>query len=366
MKATKFNFLTLSLLIFTGSFIISCSNEDVSVEEKQNDVITLSEPQELNQIEVLDDPDFITLSDLSKNDKSTLLRSKSIKIGRIRTYLSKNNGAYGKVFYRVYREYGNELIAQSGTVNVSNLATYSSGSPKYTSVYWDFNKNLNIQDKYRLEVHCKDCPNAQEDDLNVYWWRSEDENYLGYAAQAQENINGTWVAKNEYDFSFNIQNKREDGSLYNSQYNFSKQLPVSINNNTKYGQGFIPKDEFPCEAFDTFSTASDIVNNPNDGSADKLLHLRFTNITTEDTYIGDIILQFFLSNDSNPYQPAGGGFLYVYLRDNYVTIEDSDGIIPAQSTRQIDYELNSQGYKYLIYELKMTDCEIKRYTIQMR
>src|SRR5690606_6333552 len=159
----------------------------------------------------------------------------------------------------------------------------------------------------------------------------------------------------DFDFSFNVQNKRDDGSLYNSQYNFNRKVAYALGyNKSKAAQTFIPSDEFPCDIFKNLSALDITTLRVNEGTSDRQVKFKIKNNSNEDIYFGDVDIIDYTAED---FKVDGSG-KDRYLNTQYITstvlwncaVDDevrSSKIIKAnQSAEFLTLPFNSNGKKY--------------------
>lgn len=342
MKITN-TFKHLSLLALF-SIIISCSdNEEITPTDNLQESITA---EEINEVYLFDDPNFV--SENNNKNNTDLARSGTVKVGLVSAHLNKEINATGKIYYKIRRLRDDYLVAQTGKVDVKKLETHESGKTKYTIVNYPLNKYLEIGEVYRLEVICHDCSTGT--DKNVNWWKSEQNDYnFGFA------VNNNWENDVNFDFSFKVQNKRDDGSLYNSQYNFKRKVAYALGyNQSKAAQTFIPSDEFPCDIFNDLSALDIIPIRVNEGTSDRQVKFKIKNNSDKDIYFGDLDIIDYTAEDFEV--DANGKDRYVNVQYiistvlwNYAVddqVRSSKTIKANQTAEFLTLPFNSNGKKY--------------------
>src|SRR5690606_15577818 len=122
MKITKT--LNRLLLLALLTIIISCSdNEEINSTDNMQESIAVE--QEIKELNLFEDPNFISEKNNEKN--ADLARSGTVKVGVVTAYLNKEINATGKIYYKIRRLRDNFLVAQTGKIDVKNLATHESG-----------------------------------------------------------------------------------------------------------------------------------------------------------------------------------------------------------------------------------------------
>ena len=363
MKITnKLNYIYLFVLLVA---ITSCSdNEEINSSDNLQENLVIGEQQ--SEYELFDDPNF-NVATISKSNKARLGNIPTVRVGWVTTYLVKDKNATGKIYYRIRKSSDKNVIAQTGKIDVSNLATYSSSSTKYTILNYNLNRDLNIYEDYMIEVICEDC--SRGENQNVYWWRSNNENYdLGnwaYFDGAAYNVgyDEDYWEPLPFDYAFRVQNKRDDGSMYKSQYSHEKsQLYAFGDENTEFvAQSFKVNYEFPCEPFDNVSIVN-VSSIPVNDDEDNDMRIKFEikNNSDKDFYFGTLLLVGFSNNtgesfdgripaDYNEWERRLLNSIFNYASDEEV--KTSRTIKANESAEFITTAFNSEREKYFLAQL---------------
>lgn len=240
----------LCMVLF--AFIFSCKENDNQIAPVVH--VDDREETEINTIDLGVDPDFVG----DENKSGRIASVDVVRVGVIRAYVNRMEGAEGKVSIRVYRTSDNAEVSRSGRKNVSELTVHSPASIKYTNLWYTVNVDFERNQEYRMEVLCEGC--APNDSQKAVHWLSSNGN--AYADGLMITPFGDMLSN--FDLTFSVESTTPEGQWYKSASNTKRVTAYAINvGNMKAAQTFkahIPFDyNTACLLQDESSTAEAVV-----------------------------------------------------------------------------------------------------------